>query len=172
MRGRDPGRRKAALWLHVVASVGWLGAVTTYLALAVLAFRAEDVVRAGALYDVMQTLVWLVLLPLAVASLGSGLLSSWVSPWGLFRHYWVLLKFGLNLLCTFVLALYTQDVRAAADATAAAAAGGRMPLTDPSHVVHSTAALVVLVLATALAVYKPTGRLPVRATRRAAAAVR
>src|SRR4051812_28514032 len=164
MRGRNAAVRKAALTLHVVASVGWLGSVATYFALAVLALTGADAARAAAIYGPMQTLVWVVLLPLAVGSLLSGLLTSWVSPWGLFRHYWVLIKFALNLLCTLVLALYIQDIAAAVDA----AEEGEMMI-DPSHVVHSAAALVVLVLATVLAVYKPKGRIRPAAKRRALA---
>jgi len=164
--------RKAVLTVHVVSSVGWLGAVATYLVLAVLVVTAPGVVRVAALLEPMRTLVWVVLLPAAVASFLSGLLSSWLSPWGLFRHYWVTVKFGLSLLCVAVLAMYTQDIQAAVDGASRPRADGADPalLSDPSHAVHSAAALVVLMTTTALAVYKPKGQLPAREARRAAVA--
>jgi len=165
---RSPGARKATLAVHVVSSVGWLGAVATYLALAVLVVTAPSAVRVATLLESMRTLVWVVLLPAAALSFLSGLVSSWLSPWGLFRHYWVTVKFGVSLLCVAVLAMYTQDIQVAVDGASRLPAAGTVPagLGDPSHAVHAAAALVVLTVTTALAVYKPKGQLP-RESRRA-----
>ncbi|GGK37060.1 hypothetical protein GCM10008955_33710 [Deinococcus malanensis] len=38
-----PGVRKAALTLHITASVGWVGAAISYLVLAVAAMNSHDV---------------------------------------------------------------------------------------------------------------------------------
>jgi hypothetical protein len=73
-----PGLRKFALTAHVTSSVGWLGAVAGFLALAIAALSSQDdqVVRAAFL--VMELLGWSVLVPLSFASLLTGLIQSLV----------------------------------------------------------------------------------------------
>jgi hypothetical protein len=45
-----PGLRKFALTAHVVSSVGWLGAVVAFLALAVVGLASEDAELVRAVY--------------------------------------------------------------------------------------------------------------------------
>ncbi len=66
----------------------------------------------------MAMLADAVLLPLALASLVTGLICSLGTAWGLFRHYWVLLKLLLNLVATVVLVLYTRSIEYAATVAA------------------------------------------------------
>ena len=54
MKSFSPPLRKLALTAHVVSSVGWLGAVVCFLALAVVGLRGEDPLRARAAYLAMQ----------------------------------------------------------------------------------------------------------------------
>lgn len=70
------GIRKVALTFHVTSSVGWLGAVIGFLALAVagLTSASEDTVRAS--YVAMNLVGWTVIVPLALASTLSGLVMS------------------------------------------------------------------------------------------------
>jgi hypothetical protein len=44
-----------------------------------------------------------VIVPLALASLLSGLIQSLATPWGLFRHYWIMTKLFLTIFATVVL---------------------------------------------------------------------
>ena len=44
-----------------------------------------------------------VIVPLAFAALLTGLIQSLGTPWGLFRHYWVLTKLLLTVFATVVL---------------------------------------------------------------------
>jgi hypothetical protein len=85
-----PGLRKLALTVHLVSSVGWLGAVAGFLALAVagLTGQGEQITRAA--YLAMDLTAWFVIVPLSLASLLTGLLQSLGTTWGLLRHYWVL----------------------------------------------------------------------------------
>jgi hypothetical protein len=71
-----PRLRKFALTAHVVLSVGWLGAVAVSLALAIAGLTGQDdqVVRAA--YLAMNTIGESVLVPLALASLLTGLVLS------------------------------------------------------------------------------------------------
>ena len=86
-----PRLRKLALTAHITSSVGWMGAVTAFLALAV---ASQDAQMARAAYLAMEVTAWWVIVPLAFASLLTGLVVSLGTPWGLFRHYWVLIKLG------------------------------------------------------------------------------
>jgi ABC-type anion transport system duplicated permease subunit len=59
-----------------------------------------------------------VIVPLSFASLVTGIVSSLGSPWGLFRHYWVVLKLAMTILATAVLLIHTRPIRFVADVAA------------------------------------------------------
>lgn len=151
-----PRLRRFALTAHIVSSVGWLGAVAGFLALAVAGRASEDAQTVRAVYLAMEVTGWFVLVPLALASLLTGLVQSLGTKWGVFRHYWVLAKLLITVLASVVLLLYTQTLGyladRAADTTVATSA-----LRSASPVLHAGAALVLLLAATGLAVYKPRG---------------
>ena len=151
--------RKFALTAHVACSVGWLGAVAAFVAVAVAALLSRDAqtVRGG--YLAMEVIGWYALVPLCLASLATGLLQALGTRWGLFRHYWVIVKLGITVLATFILLLYTQTLASlAAAARASAAAGtGVESLRSASPVLHGAVALLLLGTATSLAIYKPPG---------------
>lgn len=152
----NPPVRKLALVAHVGASVGWVGAISASLVLAVLGVSARDPAVARAVYLVLEPLGWAALVPFSLASLATGVTQSLISTWGLVCHYWVLIKLVLNLFSTGVLLLYMQTLGALADAARA----GASVMRSPSPVLHAAAAIVLLVLALALSVYKPRGRTP------------
>jgi hypothetical protein len=154
-----PRLRKLALTIHVTVSVGWLGAVIAFLALSVIGLTSQDPQTVRGVYLVMGLTGWAVLVPLSLASLLTGLISSLGSTWGLFRHYWVLFKLAINLVATIVLLLYMQTLAY----LAGVAAEPPLPsselhgLRDPSPTLHAAAALLLLLAATTLAIYKPRG---------------
>lgn len=154
--------RQFALTAHVTSSVGWLGAVATFLALAVAGLISSDAQIVRAAYLVMESLGWFVLLPLALASLLTGLVQSLGTPWGLFQHYWVLAKLLINVFATIVLLLYLQTLEhfsgLAAESSGSSHDLGM--LQSPSPLIHAAAALLLLLVATTLAVYKPRGVTP------------
>jgi hypothetical protein len=154
-----PRLRKLALTAHVTASVGWLGAVVAFLALSVAGLTSQDPQTVQGAYLVMELTGWVVLVPLSLASLATGLICSLGSAWGLFRHYWVLFKLVINLVATIVLLLYMQSLDSLGDVAAATVLSGTglRGLRDPSPVLHAAAALVLLLVATTLAIYKPRG---------------
>jgi hypothetical protein len=151
-----PRWRKLTLTAHVAASVGWLGAVLAFLALAVVALLSADKQTVRAVYLVMEPAAWLALVPLAVASFLTGLVASLGSVWGLFRHYWVLFKLVINLFATAVLLVYMQTFRAMAEIAADPTADLAL-VRNPSPAAHAVLALGILLVATVLAVYKPRG---------------
>lgn len=157
-----PRFRKFALTAHVISSVGWLGAVGVFLAHAVLGVTSHDPQMVRAVYLVMEPAAWLVLVPLAFASLLTGLVQSLATTWGLFRHYWVVFKLLINVFATIVLLMYMQTLGYLADVAAQTtlSSGDLDLLRTPSVVIHAGLALLVLLVATVLAVYKPQGVTP------------
>jgi uncharacterized membrane protein len=154
-----PGVRKLVLTAHVTFSVGWLGAVVALLAIAVVGLTSDDAQTVRGVYLVMEPAAWLVLLPLAIASLLTGLIQSLGTVWGLFRHYWVVFKLLINVFATIVLLMYMQTLDGLADV--AADPGSELDAVRSfSPVLHAAAAAVLLLVATTLAVYKPRGVTP------------
>ena len=159
--------RKLLLTTHVGASVGLLGTDVTVLLLAVTGAQGRD---PAAVYPAAQLIGSLVLVPAALLSLVTGVLLGLLTPWGLFRHWWVTAKLALTTAgAVLSLVVLTPALAALADA-----AGGPIPLARRLELVRdSGAASVVLLVTLVLSVYKPFGRVrPLRAVARAAPAPR
>ena len=157
-----PGLRKFALMAHVTFSVGWLGAVIAYLGLAIACLTAESGQMVRGSYLAMELIMRFIILPLSLTSLLTGLVSSLGTTWGLFRHYWVVFKLVLNVLANIILLMYLQSIThyAGTAANTTLSDADLLALRDPTHVVHSGGALLVLVVATVLGVFKPRGITP------------
>jgi hypothetical protein len=153
-----PAARKLLLTAHVTASVGWLGALAVFLAHAVLAQVSEDAQIVRATSIAMGLTAWLVIMPLSLATLVTGVAQALGTAWGLFRHYWILFKLMLTVLATIVLLLKLGPISVLAEAAASATfsntdlIGLRRSLTF-----HAIGGMVVLLAAAALGIYKPEG---------------
>ena len=154
-----PRLRKLALTAHVTCSVGWLGAAAAFAAVGVVGLTSEDGETVRGAYLVMEPAAWLVRVPLAFASLLTGLVQSLGTPWGLFRHYWVLFKLLINVFATLVLLTYMETFGFMADVAADPSADLGV-VRNASPVLHGALALLLLLVATILAVYKPRGVTP------------
>ena len=155
------GLRKFALAIHVTSSVGWLGAVGAFLALAIAGVGSEDAQIVRAAYLAMHLTTWFVIVPLCLAALLTGIVQSLGTTWGLFRHYWVVTKLLLTVLATLILLVHTQPI----DRVAAVAAQTTLAIGDRRQlrfqlVGDACGALFVLLVTTALSVYKPWGMTP------------
>ena len=71
-----PRLRKLALTIHVTSSVGWLGAVVAFLALSVSGLTSQDPQTVQGANLVMELTGWVVLVPLSLTSLLTGLICS------------------------------------------------------------------------------------------------
>jgi hypothetical protein len=142
--------------LRGASSVGWLGAVMAYIALDVTAVISDDRQLVRAAYAAMEVTATYAIVPLAVASVVIGTLNALGTSWGLFQHYWVLMKLLLTLVASIVLLVESRTISSLADA----AATGTDPRSLPGTLPHSIGGLVVLVLVTILSVYKPRGVTP------------
>jgi hypothetical protein len=150
-----PGLRKFALTAHLTFSVGFLGAALAYLGLGVSAVTSEDAQTVRAAWIAMELTGWYVIVPLALAALLTGLVMALGTPWGLFRHYWVLITFVLTVFATVILLLHMPTVSSLADVAREADSAdlGRLG----GDLLHAGGGLVVLLVITVLNVYKPRG---------------
>lgn len=168
-----PAVRKFALTVHLVASIGWIGSVIAYLALDVAAVAGPDADSMRAAFMGMRLILVWVIVPLAFASLITGLIMSLGTPWGLLRHYWVLFSFILTVFALIVLVQHTPDATALADSRQMDMAGAHSSASSAAHgsatnatrvssgdFLHAGGGLAVLLVVTVLNVYKPRGMTP------------
>jgi hypothetical protein len=155
-----PRLRKFALTLHITASVGWIGAVATYIALDVATATSQDAQTLPAAYLAMELTTSFVIVPLAIATLLTGLVMSLGTKWGLFRHYWTLISLLLTVFATVVLLVETRTISSFADIAADPRTSSDELRALGSTLVHSVGGTVVLLVNMWLNVYKPRGLTP------------
>jgi hypothetical protein len=136
--------RRFALTAHITFSVGWLGAAVAYLALAIAGLAGPTAPIYGAAFAAMELIGWFVIVPLCFAAFVTGVVQSLGTEWGLFRYYWVLVKFVLTIGAATILLMHMPVVSLRSGAAA--------------EVIHAGGGLLVLLTATTLSVYKPWGR--------------
>jgi hypothetical protein len=156
-----PSLRKFVLTVHITLSVGWLGAAAAYLALAIVGLTSSDAQVVRATYLSLELIGWFVIVPFSLATVLAGLVESLATPWGLFRHWWVSVKFLLTTGATIVLLQHMQAV------TRMSGIAAEMILSATDFralriqlVVHAGGGLLVLLAATVLSMYKPWGMTP------------
>jgi hypothetical protein len=150
-----PPLRRAALAVHVITSVGWIGAVVAYLPLGIAAAVSEQPQTIRATWIAMELTGWLVIVPLGVLALLTGLVMSLGTVWGLVRHYWVIFAFALTTVALVVLLLHMPSVTTAAGV--ARTADDATVLRLGGDVLHPALGLLVLVVVAVLNLYKPRG---------------
>ncbi len=153
-----PPVRKLLLVAHVTSSVGSLGGVAAFLALAIVGLTSQDAQTVRAAYVANGFIAWYIILPLLLTALLIGIVQSLGSPWGLFRHYWVLAKFFLTIVTVVVLLNQMEGI----SHIAAVAAETTISSEDllglrRSLRTHAAGGLVVLLVLVALSIYKPRG---------------
>jgi hypothetical protein len=152
-----PAVRRLALTAHVVSSVGWLGAVAVFLALAVSGMASDDPQMVRADYLVMDSITWFVIAPLCVASVLTGFASSLGTTLGLFRHYWILIKLLITVPATIALFVHMQPIGLISRIAAERALTGADSGLQIQMLAAAGAALVALLVATVISIYKPRG---------------
>ena len=153
------GLRRFTYAAHVTSSVGWLGAVLVFIALAALGLSSQDERMVRGAYLVMAPAAWCVLVPLAHASLLSGIALSLGTRWGMVRHYWVAIKLVITLFSTAILLIYMGTFRQMAGVAADPVVELEL-VRNPSPLTHAILAVILLIAATVLAIYKPFGMTP------------
>lgn len=156
----SPRIRKFALTLHVTTSIGWIGAVAVFLVLAIAGLVGQDVQTANAAYIAMQLTAKFVILPMCLASLVTGIVSSLGTEWGLFRYYWIVIKLLITVICTIGLLVHLEPINYIADMAKTMDISRGRDQVQTQLVVISGAALLALFVATVLSIYKPRGVTP------------
>ena len=144
-----------ALAVHLTFSVGWIGAVVSYLALGISAVTTGDPAVIRAAWIGMDSIGWYVIVPTAIASLVTGLMMALGTKWGLLRHYWVVISFALTLFATSVLLLHMPTVSTTAERARDADRATLESL--GGDLLHPGVGLVVLLVIQVLNIYKPQG---------------
>src|SRR5262245_2118763 len=153
-----PGLRKFVLTVHLACSVGWIGAVVSYLVLGIAAVTSKDAETVRAAWIAMELTGWFAVVPMAIGSLVTGLVLSLGTPWGLFRYYWVLISLALTLVSTVILLLHMPTVTSLAHV--ARQADDAVLRSLGGDLFHPSVGLLVLLVIAVLNVYKPRGLTP------------
>jgi len=157
-----PALRKLTITAHVSFSVGWFGAVAAFLVLSIAGLTSHDAEVVRGAYLSMDLISRFVIIPLCFAALVTGLLQALGTPWGLFRYYWIVMKFGLAIFATVALLIHQFAVMAVAAKRVSGAAAETLfsaefgPL-KTELVRAPSLSIVLLLVATTLGVYKPWG---------------
>ena len=152
-----PALRKALLTGHISSSVGWLGAVAGFLTLAITALNSKDAEMVRAAYFAMALTARFVIVPLAFASLLTGIVQALGTPWGLFRYHWIVTKLLLTVFATTILLLKMPLITHAAHQALVTGSLPSRSSVGRELVIHSAGGLLVLLVITTLSVYKPWG---------------
>lgn len=167
-----PGVRNFALTAHVICSVSWIGAVASFLALGVAGLTSEDAQIVRAAYLAMDLTGWFIIVPLCFAALLTGLVQALGTPWGLFRHYWIVMKLLITVLSTLLLLVHMQPTSRLAGAAIETLSDAHLRQMRIQLVADAGLALLALLVATTLAVYKPRGMTRYGARKQAAESAR
>lgn len=150
------------LWLtvHLVVSLGWLGAVAAFLVLSIAGYSSRDEAVVRAAYVGMDLVgLWLIV-PSSIAAVVTGLVLSLRTEWGLVRYYWTIVKCVLTIAATALLLMHQFTAVAEAARLASASAAGTVPQLGRlglQLLVDAAGALVLLLAVTIIGVYKPWG---------------
>jgi hypothetical protein len=138
--------RTLLVWLHVVTSVGWLSQAVALLALLLYGMKTSDLDA----FRMARVLDHQVLAIMANTSAFTGMMLSATTPWGYFRHWWVLAKFAITVSQLYVgIFILSDNLQAAAE--------GRVTAWMP---VGTALMIGAIAFQTWLSVAKPWGRTP------------
>ncbi|MET8677272.1 hypothetical protein ABZW18_06710 [Streptomyces sp. NPDC004647] len=159
MKPRFPqlGRRARKVWLmlHIGFSVSWMGLSLAMVVMSVVGLTADGHGTRRTAYDIMHLFDLTLVIPSMALALITGVVVSLGTPWGLIRHWWVLLKFvialSLPLFAAFFEHKWIKELRALEPSQEP---GG----TGLALVVCLVVFTVLLWTAVFLSVFKPGGR--------------
>jgi Predicted integral membrane protein (DUF2269) len=153
--------RKLTLTIHIISAIGWIGVDFVLFVFAFTGLTSDDPSTIATCYLAIEMFAVVLLVPLGVLSLATGLLLGWGSKYGILRYHWVLWKLVLNLvLTTLVVILLRPGVSEAADLVAASPnmISDELDQARANLIFPPTVSITALTIATVLAVYKPWGR--------------
>lgn len=153
-----PRLSKFMLTVHITFSVAWFGTVAAFLALAIAGLTGnEQVVRAC--YIGMDLIAWFVIIPFCLCSLITGLIQALGTQWGLFKHYWIVVKLVLTVIATIVLLVHMQPISYLSKVALESPPLSELRDLRIQLIADAGAATFVLLATTTVSVYKPWGKI-------------
>ncbi|MFM9368711.1 2Fe-2S iron-sulfur cluster-binding protein [Streptomyces sp. Da 82-17] len=154
-------RRTRKIWLavHIGAAVSWLGLSLAMTVMAIAGLTTDThAVRHGA-YELMHLFDLALVIPGMALAVVSGIVLSLGTPWGLVKHWWVLVKLvialALPVFAAFAESKWIRELQRTTQDPAAEPGG-----TGVALVVCLATFTVLLGAAVVLSVFKPGGRTP------------
>lgn len=155
-----PRLSNALLISHITFSLGWLGSVAVFLALAITGLNSDDTLLSRASLIAMQVCAWFVIVPFCLTSLLTGVIQAVMAKWGLFKHYWIVVKLFLTVASTVLLLLHLKPISYLADVAATSSFSHSQDLSQLIDLIAKAgAAILVLLFITTISVYKPWGKI-------------
>jgi len=155
----SPFLRKLSLTTHITFSVGWFGAIAAFLILAINGLINRNVQSVQSSYISMDLIAWFAIMPACLGSFASGIVQSIGTQWGLFKHYWIIVKLMLTIAATVILLLHMQPISFMADIAS------KISLSYDEYrslrirlIADAMVAIAVLIIAIVLSIYKPWGK--------------
>lgn len=147
---------------HITVSVGWIGAALGFLVLNVVAVTSDSKEMVRGAYLSMNIIGLYAIVPLSLAALATGLIQSLGTRWGLLKHYWVVAKLVLTILCVYALLMHqfaavAAAARLARDGSVAVVMDIRLHALGMALLGDVSGGLLVLLVITGIAIYKPWG---------------
>lgn len=153
----SPALRRVVLVSHIVASVGWMGAVAAFIVLDAATVASEDEPLLRAAYIGMDLITKWAVVPLAFLASTSGVAISLGTKWGLVRHWWVVVTLLLTVASTIVLLVQLPIIAHRADAAADQDTTADTLRGQGNLLLHSIGGFAVLLVVAILNIVKPRG---------------
>ncbi|WP_344682898.1 hypothetical protein [Saccharopolyspora taberi] len=147
------------LLLHVIAGVGWFGIAAVTFVLTVAAMTQSDaaILRAG--YEFHELLIGSLARPASLITLGTGLILSVGTKWGIAKYYWPLVKLVLVVATISITASLTPGWIATALQPPGTPRTGDLVGAQVNLVGMAVFHILTIGAATWLSIYKPGGRI-------------
>ncbi|GAA5064205.1 putative membrane protein [Thermocatellispora tengchongensis] len=156
--------RKTVLLIHIVAAGAWIGIDVVMAVVVFTALLTGDDATRALCYQILELITFWPLLAAGLVCLASGVVLGLGTKYGLVRYWWVAVKLVANLVLTvLVVVALGPGVRELGRAGRDLAAGQAVAVPVGDMIFPPIVSPTVLLIAFALSVFKPWGRIRRRA---------
>ena len=89
--------RNLLLGAHILCAALWMGGVAALLVISLVGARPQHDEALSLMRLTLRWIDWVIIIPACLGSLLTGLLFSWLTTWGFFRHTWLVIKWVLTV---------------------------------------------------------------------------
>lgn len=160
MRRLGPRTRKTVLLVHILAAGAWIGIDIVMAVFIFTALSTDDTATKAFCFQALDEFAVWPLLISGTVSLLTGILLGLGTRYGLVKYWWVAIKLVLNLILTgLVLVALAPEIALKAGQTRDVLAGRGGELSVGDLIFPPIVSPAALLIAYALAVFKPWGRI-------------